>query len=438
MLKLEWPLPEYNNLKKITSYSFKKEFYKMEESQLLPNLFRTEYRKIVSVLCYLFGIENIEIAEDITSDTFLAATELWSVKGIPENPTAWLYTVAKNKTKNHLKRDILFEQKIAVEVKHNASKAEEIEIDLSNKNIFDSQLAMIFTVCNPVNSAEAQIALALNLLCGFGIQEIADGFLTNKEVIYKRINRAKEKLKEANVKIEQPSSSEINNRLENVLTTLYLLFSEGYYSTSQNTILRKDVCAEAMRLTFLLIENPATNLPTVNALLSLMCFHSSRFDARTNSDGETILYQNQDETLWNQELIEKGTYFLGKASTGNTLTKYHLEAGIAYWHTQKEDSKEKWKNILQLYNQLLILEYSPIAALNRTFALAKTNGKQTAITEAEKLNLSENHFYYSLLGNLYTDIDNKKALEHFEKALQLASSVSDKNIIKQNIDMLKI
>ncbi|WP_406845641.1 RNA polymerase sigma factor [Flavobacterium soyae] len=410
----------------------------MEESQLLPNLFRTEYRKIVSVLCYLFGIENIEIAEDITSDTFLAATELWSVKGIPENPTAWLYTVAKNKTKNHLKRDILFEQKIAVEVKHNASKAEEIEIDLSNKNIFDSQLAMIFTVCNPVNSAEAQIALALNLLCGFGIQEIADGFLTNKEVIYKRINRAKEKLKEANVKIEQPSSSEINNRLENVLTTLYLLFSEGYYSTSQNTILRKDVCAEAMRLTFLLIENPATNLPPVNALLSLMCFHSSRFDARTNSDGETILYQNQDETLWNQELIEKGTYFLGKASTGNTLTKYHLEAGIAYWHTQKEDSKEKWENILQLYNQLLILEYSPIAALNRTFALAKTNGKQTAITEAEKLNLSENHFYYSLLGNLYTDIDNKKALEHFKKALQLASSVSDKNIIKQNIDMLKI
>ncbi|WP_291153356.1 RNA polymerase sigma factor [Flavobacterium sp. UBA7680] len=410
----------------------------MEESQLLPNLFRTEYRKIVSVLCYLFGIENIEIAEDITSDTFLAATELWSVKGIPENPTAWLYTVAKNKTKNYLKRDTLFEQKIAVEVKHNANKAEEIEIDLSNKNIFDSQLAMIFTVCDPINSAEAQIALALNLLCGFGIQEIADGFLTNKEVIYKRINRAKEKLKEANVKIEQPSNTEISNRLENVLTTLYLLFSEGYYSTSQNTILRKDVCAEAMRLTFLLIENSATNLPPVNALLSLMCFHSSRFDARTNSDGETILYQNQDETLWNQELIEKGTYFLGKASTGNTLTKYHLEAGIAYWHTQKEDSDQKWENILQLYNQLLILEYSPIAALNRTFALAKTNGKQTAIVEAEKLQLTDNHFYYSLLGNLYTDIDNKKAMEHFKKALQLANSVSDKNIIKQNIGKLKI
>jgi RNA polymerase sigma factor (sigma-70 family) len=409
----------------------------MEESQLLPNLFRTEYRKIVSVLCYLFGIDNIEIAEDITSDTFLAATELWSVKGIPENPTAWLYTVAKNKTKNYLKRNSVFEQKLSVEIKHTANKSEEIEIDLSVKNINDSQLAMIFTVCNPVNSTEAQIALALNLLCGFGIQEIADGFLTNKEVIYKRINRAKEKLKEANIKIEQPTISEINNRLETVLTTLYLLFSEGYYSTSQNTILRKDLCAEAMRLTFLLIENPTTNLPAVNALLSLMCFHSSRFDARTNENGETILYQDQDETLWNQELIEKGQLYLVKASTGNSLSKYHLEAGIAYWHTKKEDTPEKWQNILQLYNRLLILEYSPIAALNRTFALAKTNGKKEAIIEAEKLNLTNNPFYYSLLGNLYTDIDNKKAIENFEKALQITNSPADKATIIKNINLIR-
>ena len=409
----------------------------MEQSQLLPNLFRTEYRKIVSVLCYLFGIENIEIAEDITSDTFLVATETWSIKGIPENPTAWLYTVAKNKTKNYLKRDALFEQKLSVEIKHTANKSEEIEIDLSNKNINDSQLAMIFTVCNPVNSGEAQIALALNLLCGFGIQEISDAFLTNKEVIYKRINRAKEKLKEANIKIEQPTISEINSRLETVLTTLYLLFSEGYYSTSQNTILRKDLCAEAMRLTFLLIENPTTNLPTANALLSLMCFHSSRFDDRTNENGETILYQDQDETLWNQELIEKGQFYLVQASTGNKLSKYHLEASIAYWHTQKEDTPEKWQNILQLYNHLLILEYSPIAALNRTFALAKTNGKQAAIIEAEKLNLTENPFYYSLLGNLYTDIDNKKAFQNFEKALQITSSPADKATIIKNINLIK-
>ncbi len=409
----------------------------MEERELLPHLFRTEYQKIVSVLSYLFGIEHIEIAEDIVSDTFLAATELWSIKGLPENPTAWLYTVAKNKTKNYLKRNSLFEQKLSADIRYSTTNSEEIEIDLSNKNIADSQLAMIFTVCNPVISSESQVALALNLLCGFGVQEIADAYLTNKEVVYKRINRAKEKLKEANIKIEQPKIADINNRLETVLTTLYLLFSEGYYSTSQNSILRKDLCAEAMRLNYLLVENPATNSPSVNALLALMCFHSSRFEARTNQDGEVILYEDQDESLWNTELIEKGEYYLNKASAGERLSKYHLEAGIAYWHTQKADTAEKWESILQLYNNLLILEYSPIAALNRTFALAKTHGKEEAIIEAEKLNLTSNHFYYSLLGNLYTDLDNRKALQHFETALTLANSVADKNSLIKAINRLK-
>ena len=407
----------------------------MEE--LIPHLFRTEYQKIVSVLSYLFGIEHIEIAEDIVSDTFLAATELWSIKGLPDNPTAWLYTVAKNKTKNYLKRNSLFEQKISTDIKYSAINTEEIEIDLSDKNIADSQLAMIFTVCNPVISSESQVALALNLLCGFGVQEIADAYLTNKEVVYKRIKRAKEKLKEANIKIEHPNITEINNRLETVLTTLYLLFSEGYYSTSQNTTLRKDLCAEAMRLNYMLAENPATNIPQVNALLALMCFHSSRFEARTNEDGENILYEDQDETLWNKELIEKGEYYLSRASTGDRLTKFHLEAGIAYWHTRKADTAEKWESILQLYNNLLILEYSPIAALNRTFALAKAHGKEEAIIEAEKLNLSGNHIYYSLLGNLYTDLDNKKALHHYQTALTLANSLADKASLKKNIQRLK-
>lgn len=409
----------------------------MEERELLPHLFRTEYRKMVSVLCYLFGIEHIEVAEDLVSDTFLSATELWSLKGVPENPAAWLYTVAKNKTRNYLKRNSLFEQKLSPEIQYTTAKAEELEIDFSVKNITDSQLAMIFAVCNPCISSESQIALALNLLCGFGIQEIADAFITNKEVVYKRINRAKEKLKSENIKIEQPTIAEINNRLETVLLTLYLLFSEGYYSTSQNMLLRKDLCAEAMRLNYLLIENPATNKPAVNALFALMCFHSSRFEARISENGEAILYQDQDEARWNKELIEEGKHFLNAASTGNKLSKYHLEAGIAYWHTQKEDTTEKWESILQLYNNLLILEYSPIAALNRTFALARTNGKEAAITEAEKLNLSDNPFYYSLLGDLYTDIDNKKALKHFETALTLTPSITGKATLLKNIERLK-
>ena len=409
----------------------------MENKELIPNLFRTEYQKIVSVLCSLFGIHHIEIAEDIVSDTFLAASETWAIKGTPENPTAWLYTVAKNKTKNYLKRNTVFETKIVSEIKYNSPlNNPEIDIDLSEQNIADSQLAMIFTVCNPCNSDEAQIALALNLLCGFGISEIADAFLSNKEVIYKRINRAKEKLKEENIKIQNPSSSEIKNRMQTVLKTIYLLYSEGYYSTSQNTTLRKDLCAEAMRLTFLLIQNKNTNLPETNALMALMCFHSSRFEARTSANGEIILYEDQDQSLWNKELTDRGTYFLSQSSTGNKLSKYHLEAGIGYWHTIKEDTIEKWERILELYNNLIILEYSPIVALNRTYALSKVKGKKEAITEAEKLNLTDNHFYYSLLGNLYADFDKQKALEVLTIAFDLAKTTSDKNIIRKNIEHL--
>jgi predicted RNA polymerase sigma factor len=171
-------------------------------------------------------------------------------------------------------------------------------------------------------------------------------------------------------------------------------------------------------------------------LLSLMCFHASRFDARMGKNGEMILYEEQDTSLWNTDLVSKGGYFLNCATGGDQLSKYHLEAAIAYWNTQKEDTKEKWESILQLYNRLLQMEYSPIAALNRTFALSKANGKQEAIVEAEKLNLTGNHFYYTLLGELYTGIDDEKARQHFQKAIALAKTATDKQTIQNKIDKL--
>ena len=406
----------------------------MEHQELIPHLFRTEFRKITAVLCKHFGIEHIEIAEDIASDTFLLAVETWTYKGIPDNPTAWLYTVAKNKAKNYFHRRKIYLEKIAGEIKRSSAQSEEPEINLSEENITDSQLQMLFAICHPSIPTEAQIGLALRILCGFGIDEIANAFLTNNETINKRLSRAKEKLRTEKIKIEFPGKTEINARLEAVLTTLYLLFSEGYYSESNDAILREDLCEEAMRLTFMLIENEETNHPKVNALYSLMCFHSSRFAARKNEKGEIILYQDQDESLWNQELIMKGIYFLHEASKGNELSKYHIEAGIAYWHTIKSDTKEKWDNILQLYNKLLMLEYSPIAALNRTYALSKVKGKIEAIEEAEKLNLADNHFYFTLLGELYTEVNNEKAKENFHKAFLLAKTQTDKQTVQKKIN----
>lgn len=406
----------------------------MDDTRLIPHLFRTEYRKIVSVLCKYFGLGGIENAEDIASETFLTAAQSWGLNGIPSNPTAWLYSVAKNKARNHLQRHHLFREKIAPALRE--QDAEENFINLSPQNIIDSQLQMMFAICHPSISREAQIGLSLRILCGFGIEEIADAFLTNKETINKRLFRAKEQLRSAKIEIGLPAPSEIESRLSSVLTTIYLLFNEGYYSISRDKPLHKELCLEAMRLCTMLIENKETDQPQVNALLSLMCFHASRFDARLDGSGQIILYEEQDTGRWNADFISKGGYFLRCAAAGDKLSKYHLEAGIAYWSTQRTDTKEKWENILQFYNLLLQMEYSPIAALNRTYALSKAHGKPAAIPEAEKLGLTDNHFYFALLGELYTSIDDDKAGIYFQKAYSLAKTQADKRAIQKKIDKL--
>jgi len=408
----------------------------MAETEL-KTLFQQEFSKMVAVISRLFGLQHMATAEDIVSETFLLAAETWGVKGIPANPTAWLYAVAKQKTLYLFRRNKIFQQKVAPSWRSQYEDADDGNESLfSQQNIQDSQLQMIFAICNPAIASEAQIGLALRILCGFGIEEIAEAFLSNKETINKRLFRAKEKLREANIPIAFPGNAEIGKRLEMVLRTLYLLFNEGYYSASQNTVLRQDLCMEAMRLNLLLLDNTSTNLPPVNALMSLMCFQASRFEARTDANGGIVLYNDQDTSRWDQELITQGEYYLNMASQGKELSRYHLEAGIAYWHTIKEDTPEKWEQILQLYNHLLVLEYSPMAALNRTYAHSKANGKAEAIVEAERLQLTTHHLYYSLLGELYTDIDNKKALAHFEKARQLAKSAADQKIISQKIQAL--
>ncbi len=406
----------------------------MNTEKLIPHLFRTESRKISAVLNKHFGINHMEIAEDIVSDTFLSALETWPYKGIPENPKAWLYAVAKNKIKNYILKTSNFENNIA----HQIFQISEIstEIDLSERNITNSQLQMLFAICHPSISEVSQIALALKILCGFGIDEIASAFLTNKETINKRLFRAKEKLKSEKIKIEFPSENKVIERIDTVLLTLYLLFNEGYYSENQDTVIRKDLCFESIRLLELLIENYAHKIPKIHALYALMCFHSSRFDARKDQNNQTVLYQNQDENLWDKALIEKGIFHLHLASKGETASKYHIEASIAYWMTIKQDSKEKWEQVLKLYNLLLFQEYSPIAALNRTFALSKVYGNEIAIAEAEKLKLESNPFYFSLLAELYLTIDLLKAKQNLEKALSLSNSNHEKEILHKKIAAL--
>ena len=408
-----------------------------KEHASLKQLFQQEFSKMVAVISHMYGLEHIETAEDIVSETFLTATETWDVKGMPPNPTAWLYMVAKQKTLYHFRRNKIFEQKIKPELTAREEKSAEMDdLSFSPQQIKDSQLQMLFAICNPAIASEAQIGLALRILCGFGIDEIAEAFLSNKETINKRLFRAKEKLRTENIKMELPPANEIVNRLDNVLHIIYLLFSEGYYSQTQNQILQKDLCIEALRLGLMLTEYDKTNLPKTNALIALMCFHASRFNARQTNDNTVVLYEEQNEALWDKALINQGQYFLSLSATGNEVSSYHLEARIAYWHCIKEDTPEKWEEILQLYNELLMINYSPSVALNRTFALYKANGQQAALTEAEKLKLENNHFYFLLLGELYKNIDNKKAIANLQRAYDLAKTQAEKQGIKMKIERL--
>lgn len=234
------------------------------------------------------------------------------IKGIPENPAAWLYTVAKNKTKDYFKHNSVFQKQIKEAIILNAIETGQ-DFEFSDQNISDSQLEMIFSVCNPGISAESQICLALQVLCGFSIEEIANAFLTKSETIKKRLLRARTTLRDGDFQIKVLSEAQISTRLDSVLKTIYLLFNEGYSSKTNNQLIRKDLCLEAIRLAFILTKNQLTDTSQVNALLALMCYQSSRLDARTSDKGEVILFKDQDKSMWNKELIEKGNHYLVNA-----------------------------------------------------------------------------------------------------------------------------
>ncbi|MGO1245066.1 MAG: RNA polymerase sigma factor [Sphingobacterium sp.] len=409
-----------------------------KEHGFLKDLFQTEFAKMVAVISRLFGLQHIELAEDIVSETFLQASETWGIKGIPKNPTAWLYAVAKQKTLYHFRRDKIFNEKVVPRLSRQHEKSNTIgELNFSKQHIEDSQLQMLFAICTPAIASEAQIGLALRILCGFGISEIAEAFLSNKETINKRLFRAKEKLRAEKVQLGLPPENQIEGRLDNVLQIIYLLFNEGYYSKTKNQTLRKDLCLEALRLCLMLTVYDRTNLPKTNALVALMCFHASRFTARqTNATDlpELILYDQQNKALWDQALINQGMHFLNLCAQGEEISSYHLEAGIAYWHCVKEDSPEKWEAILGLYDQLLRVNYSPSVALNRIFALYKAQNWQVALREAEKLKMDNNHFYFVLLGELYRNVDIRNAKLNFKKAYSLAKTQVEKKEILAKIN----
>ena len=404
----------------------------MDKGQLIPHLFRTEYGKIVAVLCKNYGIELLAMAEDIASDTFQKALETWPYSGVPDNPSAWLFTVAKNKASTLLKRKQTFTQNVVPNLAESPIHLTNLEVN--EQIIQDSQLQMLFAVCHPSISADAQLALALRILCGFGIDEIASALLSNKEAINKKLFRAKEKFRVGQVQLEMPPESEIDSRLEIVLRVIYLLFNEGYYSETGDQIVRKDLCLEAMRLCYLLLENTQTSIHSSLSLMALMCFHSSRLEARTDLKGSIILYEDQNKNLWNTELIEKGFHYLQRASQWEISSKYYLEASIAYWHTVKGHENEKWPAILKLYDALIHIDNSPSASLNRIYALYKVKGSDAAFAEIKDLKIQPSPYYHILMARLF-EANPVESREHLKIAQKLSKSSAEREFLQKRIEI---
>lgn len=405
----------------------------------IDHLFRHESGKMVSVLSRLLGLQNIETAQDIVQDTLLQAMNTWGYNGIPGNPQGWLYRVAKNKAIDFLRRQKKFKEiapQYAYLVESEYSLTPTVNNLFLENEIQDSQLRMIFACCHPSIPEESQVAMALKTLCGLSIHEIARAFLTNDETISKRIYRAKEKIKGEKIELDVPDSTNLQVRLDAVLKSLYLLFNEGYNSSHPENLIREDLCREAMRLCLLLTLHPLTSYPRSKALLSLMCFQSSRLNARLDDKGNIILLKNQDRSKWFEPLIQSGFDYLDEASEPFEVSAYHFEAAIASLHAAAPSFEQTdWKSIYHLYESLYQVQPNPVIAMNKAIASAYAINKQKALEELKEIKGLENYYlYHTSIGEIYYEMNNKPAAKKFyEAALQLTTSQQEQQLLKNKI-----
>jgi len=410
-------------------------------------LYRQEAGKMVSVLTRIFGAANLEMAEDVVQQTFIDAIRVWKEQGLPANPPGWLFRVAKNKA-----IDVIRRNKHSVQFDFNDSERKlltsEYTLEATMENFWkeedlkDDLLRMMFVCCHPGISQVNQVTLILKTLCGFSTAEIAKAFLIPEDTISKRLYRTKEYLREQKTPFVIPSGSELKMRTRAVLNSVYLLFNEGYNSTNEHHLIRKDLIHEAMMLCRLLTENSFTQLPETNALMALMYFHAARIESRLSMEGEIILLPFQDRTKWNQDMITMGNEFMNKAATGNEISTYHLEAAIAHEHATAESfDATNWQQILEYYSILIDLSPSPVIELNRAVAVLHTLGPEAALKALENIRdhtkLKNFYLYYSLMGEIYARLNQaKKSEECFRMAIELTPSQTEKKLLLGKISAI--
>ena len=411
-----------------------------EVSGIVEHLFRHEGGKMVATLTRIFGIEHLNLAEDVVQEALARALQTWPFYGVPKNPSAWIMRASRNLALDVVRRRKVFQNKqaeiIALMDRDGVAPDDAI---FSQEEITDDRLRLIFVCCHPVIPAEVQVALALKTLCGFSVTEIGHAFLTTEAAIAKRLTRAKQKIRQARIPFEIPAANELSQRLDGVLQSLYLLFNEGYKASSGENLVREELCDEAIRLAELLVEHPAGNRPKTHALLALMLLNAARNPTRLDREGNLLRLKEQDRKRWDKSMIARGMLHFAQSAAGDELSEYHLQAGIAACHCAAKDYESTdWEQIVSLYDRMIKLDQSPVVALNRAVAVANVHGPEAglkavrAIRNSQKLN--SYYLLYAVLGEFEAQLDHRQAAaENFRKSFELAETKSERAFLLKRL-----
>ena len=406
----------------------------------VESVYRSDWGRIIAALISLLG--DFEVAEEYAQEAFAAALDQWPTSGVPESPRAWIISTARHKAIDRLRRQNLFAEKIQPQLAREMPSAVE-QPALASDEIPDERLRLIFTCCHPALSMEAQVALTLRTLCGLETDEIARAFLVPKETMAQRLVRAKRKIRDAGIPYVVPDLKEMPSRLDSVLTTIYLVFNEGYVATRGTNLVRTDLCAEAIRLAELVRNLTRLQVPAeATGLLALMLLHDARRDARLDAEGELVVLEQQNRSLWNHEQIQRALPLVDEAMTSGP-GPFAIQAAISAVHCRAARSEDTdWIAIVRLYDLLLGLQPSSIVSLNRAVAVARARGPQAGLEEIERLavegSLEEYHLLHAARADLLRRMGSyDEAANSYTRALTLVSNESERRFLQKRLESLK-
>lgn len=409
-----------------------------EPGDLVEHFFRHEFGRLVAVLTRSLGVRRLDLAEDVVQAALLRAMQTWSRRGVPKDPAGWLYRTARNLAIDALRRERIHAQAVPRLAADGERASSPLEAHFADE-IGDEPLRLLFVCCHEAVPAESRVALALRTLCGFSTAEIARSLLTTEVNVQKRITRARDRLRELDVDFDTPAAAQLGVRLQAVLAVIYLLFSQGCHATHADVPIRRDLCDEARRLARMLAAHPAGDVPAVHALLALMCFHAARFDARVASDGAIVLLEEQDRSTWNWSDVREGMAWLARSAAGEELTRYHLEAGIAWEHCRAATFADTdWRRVAELYDALDRIAPSPLHALNRAVADAYLRGPQAGLDRLAAVdpeNVPARYpAWHAVIGEFYFRLGRHAFAERaWREALRLTTARADQEFLRRRL-----